>query len=81
MEIHNQIMLIFMDIHMPVMDGIECTKQLRQMNINIPIIALTANSMLGEEEKYTAIGMNAFILKPIQIKLLEEYILKYKNMQ
>ncbi|MBO9199429.1 MULTISPECIES: response regulator [Niastella] len=60
--------LVLMDIQMPEMDGIEATKAIRQMSdpvkANIPIVALTANALKGDCEKYQAAGMNDFLPKP-----------------
>ena len=63
----NDYYLIFMDIHMPEMDGIEAAKRLRTQlrYAHTPIIALTADSMLGDREKSLAAGMNDHLAKPI----------------
>lgn len=70
--------LILMDLHMPIIDGYTCTKEIRKLGYNIPIIALTANAMCGEKEKCIEIGMNDFILKPMQLydfkAILEKWI-------
>jgi len=67
--------LILMDIQMPVMDGYEATRILRnEMKSNIPIIALTARVFKEDEEKCRALGMNDFLTKPIEIKSLHEKI-------
>jgi PAS domain S-box-containing protein len=59
--------LVLMDIQMPVMDGIEATKIIRNdMKMDIPIIALTANAIKGENERYLSIGMNGYISKPFE---------------
>lgn len=71
--------IILMDIHMPIMDGYKCTKKIRSLNINCPIIALTANAMSGEREKCLEIGMNDFILKPLQLDQFRYSIEKWIN--
>ena len=69
--------LILMDLQMPIMDGIEATKQIRLVNKNIPIIALTANAMKEDVEKTKAVGMNAHLNKPIDVEKLYGTLLKY----
>ncbi len=57
--------LILMDIQMPVMDGLEATRHIRtELNIETPIIALTANAFKHDIDKYLANGINDFIIKP-----------------
>ena len=65
--------LILMDIQMPEMDGPTATKVIRQLEgpvAHIPIIALTANAMLGQREEYLAAGMDDYVTKPIERPLL-----------
>jgi two-component system, cell cycle response regulator DivK len=59
--------LIVLDIWLPDMDGVEVLKRLRQEDAlrNIPAIALTANAMAGDREKYLAVGFNEYVSKPI----------------
>jgi signal transduction histidine kinase/BarA-like signal transduction histidine kinase len=73
----NSYELILMDIQMPIMDGYEATKQIRDLNINTPIIALTANTMKEHIDKAYSVGMNEYLLKPIDIHNLYEVLLKY----
>ncbi len=69
--------LILMDIQMPIMDGYEATKIIRQKDKNIPIIAITANAMKDDIAKSLNSGMNSHINKPINVEELYETILKY----
>lgn len=59
--------VVFMDMHMPVMDGITATVEIRKLksSAQLPIVALTANAMEGDREKCAQAGMNDFVLKPI----------------
>ena len=73
--------LIFMDHMMPVMDGIETTERLRQMEDEyyhtVPIIALTANALMDAREKFAKAGMNDFVAKPIEMKEICKCIKKW----
>ena len=66
--------LILMDIQMPVMDGYAATRRLREIPAyrDVPIIALTANALLDEQEKCLAAGMNAHVAKPVRMDDLFE---------
>jgi CheY-like chemotaxis protein len=74
--------LVFMDCQMPVMDGYEATKKIRLpqskvLNSNIPIIAMTANSMQGDREKCLTAGMDDFIAKPVNPNKLQEALKRW----
>ncbi len=73
--------LIFMDVHMPEMDGIQATIIIRAFEDNrknkIPIIALTADAMPGDKENCLKIGMNEYITKPYNKNIIIEYLKKY----
>ena len=82
MRRENEYDIIFMDIQMPVMNGIEATKAiLHYENIenikHIPIIALTANALTGDREKYIDAGMDNYLTKPLQLDRLSELIGEY----
>lgn len=68
--------LILMDIQMPIMNGYESTAAIRKLpdSEHIPIIALTAGTVLGEKEKCIEFGMNDYIPKPIDKEILEKII-------
>jgi signal transduction histidine kinase/CheY-like chemotaxis protein len=74
--------IIFMDVQMPIMGGVEATKKILEFEENeglrhIPIVALTANALEGDREKYLALGMDEYLAKPMKIDELES-ILKEK---
>ena len=68
--------LIIMDIMMPVMDGLEATRQIRifeqKTNTKIPIIALTANTFNADRERCLSYGMNEYIAKPLNMDKLTQ---------
>jgi len=71
--------LVLMDIQMPVMDGVEATKAIREQSrfsakASIPIVAMTAYAMTGDREKFLEAGMNGYIAKPVDKAALEEVI-------
>jgi CheY-like chemotaxis protein len=73
--------IIFMDIQMPIMNGYEATKLIRNLKSgqNVPIIAITAGTEKEEKEKCLNAGMNDYIPKPIIKGIIEETFLKWVN--
>ncbi|CAA6822544.1 MAG: Unknown protein [uncultured Sulfurovum sp.] len=72
--------MVFMDINMPVMNGTDATKAIRDAGIDVPIIALTANALEGDRERYLSQGMDNYISKPIDPEELNILLKKYKNL-
>ena len=74
---------ILMDVQMPVMDGYEATRSIRQCGHpdakNIPIIAMTANAFAEDVKSSLDAGMNAYLLKPIDMNKLEETVISFKK--
>jgi len=72
---------IFMDHMMPEMDGIEAVRLIREIDTeyarNVPIIAFTANALVGNSDMFLEKGFQAFLPKPIDIKLLDDIIWKW----
>ncbi len=71
--------LVLMDIRMPFLDGLEATRQIRQFNKDVIIIAQTAYAFAGDKEKAIESGCTDYISKPINKTLLNELIKKYVN--
>jgi CheY-like chemotaxis protein len=75
---HGSFDIILMDIQMPEMDGVEAASRIRRMEAaagsHIPIAALTAYALKGDEEKFLSLGMDGYVSKPIDINKLYETI-------
>ncbi|WP_338839037.1 GAF domain-containing hybrid sensor histidine kinase/response regulator [Flavobacterium ginsenosidimutans] len=76
----NKYDLVLMDLQMPVKDGYQTTEYIRkEMNSTIPIIAMTAHSLVGEQEKCYKVGMNAYVPKPFKQPVLLKAIKTVMN--
>ncbi|HRF56013.1 MAG TPA: response regulator [Campylobacterales bacterium] len=73
----NRYELILMDIQMPIMDGYEATKLIRELDDLVPIVALTANAMKEDAERTKNAGMNAHLNKPIEVEKLYSVLLEF----
>lgn len=73
----NEYQLIFMDIGLPVLTGIEATSKIRSQNINIPIVALTANLNSHSQEILRSTGFNGGYQKPLSFSILAEVVSKF----
>lgn len=72
--------LVFMDVQMPEMDGLETSRAIRRLeneNGSVPIVALTANAMVGDSERCFDAGMNDYLTKPINVESLKHAIEKW----
>ncbi len=75
---------VIMDVQMPVLDGIETVKAIREekegvKNPEVPVIALTAHAFEEEREKIMASGMDAYLSKPFHVKDLEAILVQVKS--
>jgi CheY-like chemotaxis protein len=73
--------LILMDVEMPVIDGIETTRRIRQDSrwSKLPIVAMTARAMEGDEQACIEVGMNGFLTKPITASHLLSVVQNYAD--
>jgi signal transduction histidine kinase/DNA-binding response OmpR family regulator len=69
--------LIFMDMHMPVMDGLEATSIINKLQTGTPIVAMTANVMSTDRELYKMNGMPDYVGKPFTSQILWQCLMKY----
>lgn len=69
--------LVFMDVQMPEMDGIEATRKIRETDASIPIVAMTASAMKDDVDACLAAGMNGYTSKPINVTEIGALIKKF----
>ena len=71
--------IIFMDLQLPVMDGYEATRKIREFNKKVPIVALSAAVMVHDKELTLRAGMNEHLSKPLNVNELKRILTKYLN--
>ena len=74
--------MVFMDIRMPIMDGLEATRRIRALkgdSKNVPIIAITASDLQGEERLSLAAGMNSHVHKPFDVKRIQQILDEFEG--
>ncbi|HDR52156.1 MAG TPA: hybrid sensor histidine kinase/response regulator, partial [Mariniphaga anaerophila] len=76
---HPGITLVLMDIKMPVMNGLEATRLIREFRPNLPIIATTAYAQTGDKHRFLAAGCDDYLAKPIGKERLLALLQKYMN--
>jgi len=77
---HDDINMVFMDIEMPVMNGIEATKEIRKLysaHSKVPVVAITAHTTDLFESKLQSAGFNDFITKPYTLDKIQTVVEKY----
>lgn len=74
--------LVLLDIYMPVMDGMECARKIRQLegpNQTIPLVAITGNANNYSMDDFQEAGINAYVPKPLNYDSLVELVKKYTD--
>lgn len=66
--------LVLMDIQMPEMDGLQAFAEIQKLNMNVPVVALTANVMSTDIEHYARVGFNAYLAKPVKLTVLYDLL-------
>jgi ligand-binding sensor domain-containing protein/signal transduction histidine kinase/CheY-like chemotaxis protein len=74
---HPEISLVLMDLKMPGMDGFQATREIKSFRKALPVIAITAFAMSGDEKRALEAGCNDYIVKPVNTKVLKNKLKKY----
>ena len=73
---HSSCDAVFMDIHLPGMNGIEAMRRMREAGVRAPVVALTAYAMKGDRERFLADGFDGYIAKPVRISEIVSFLEK-----
>jgi len=69
---------VLMDLQMPVLDGLDATRRLREMGwSDLPVIAVTAHALVGDREKCLRAGMNDYLSKPLTLDMLRDMLRRW----
>jgi two-component system cell cycle response regulator DivK len=75
LALNHQPDLVLMDVNLPDIDGLEATQRIKSVIPQIPVVALTANAMYGDEERCLAAGCDGYISKPVsKTSLLDQLV-------
>ena len=78
----TEVDLVFMDCQMPVMDGYNASRAIREMSglkSKVPIVAMTANALRGDREKCLNAGMDDYLSKPVKIEAIRDMVIKWTD--
>lgn len=76
---HSEISLVLMDIKMPIMDGIEATREIKSFRQSLPIIAVSAYCLDDDQKGLLEAGFDDFVFKPVSKNILMEKVSEYQK--
>jgi len=74
-----EIGLIFMDVQMPNLNGFDATQRIRELGVQVPIVAVTANALSGDRDRSLRVGMDDYVAKPFKIGDIDAVVERLKN--